>query len=45
MGRLPPHSVTASGSFKNYNTIEEFKAADKTALFNQAADEVGELCP
>lgn len=37
---MPPHSVSVSGTFKNYNTIEEFKAADKTALFNQAADEV-----
>ncbi|KAK7682580.1 hypothetical protein QCA50_014380 [Cerrena zonata] len=38
--QLPPNSVSASGIFKNYNTIEEFKAADKTALFNQAADEI-----
>ncbi|PPQ69108.1 hypothetical protein CVT25_004605 [Psilocybe cyanescens] len=34
----PPHgSVSAIGTLKNYNTIEEFKAADKTALFNQEA--------
>ncbi|KAH9480647.1 Ubiquitin-like modifier-activating enzyme ATG7 [Psilocybe cubensis] len=34
----PPHgSVSAHGTLKNYNTIEEFKAADKTALFNQEA--------
>lgn len=26
--------------FKNYNTIEDFKAADKAALFNAVADEV-----
>ncbi|CAL1717442.1 unnamed protein product [Somion occarium] len=38
--QVPPHSITATGIFKNYNTIEEFKAADKTASFNQAADEI-----
>lgn len=38
--RAPPSSVNVSGVFKNYNTIEEFKAVDKTALFNQVADEV-----
>lgn len=31
------------GTLKNYNTIEEFKNADKHALFNQAADEVSLL--
>jgi ubiquitin-like modifier-activating enzyme ATG7 len=36
--RLAPHSVVASGAFKNFNTIEDFKAADKTALFNQASE-------
>ena len=41
--RLPPHSVIASGAFKNFNTIEDFKAADKTALFNQASKEVSLL--
>lgn len=40
--RLPANSVAASGVFKNFNTIEEFKAADKTALFNQQTDEVRE---
>jgi ubiquitin-like modifier-activating enzyme ATG7 len=25
------------GTLKNYNTIEEFKAADKTSLFNEEA--------
>ena len=35
-----PNSVVASGAFKNFNTIEDFKAADKTVLFNQASDEV-----
>ncbi|KIM80534.1 hypothetical protein PILCRDRAFT_789269 [Piloderma croceum F 1598] len=38
--QLPPHSVIASGAFKNFNTIEDFKAADKTALFNQASEEI-----
>ena len=33
--------MAVTGVFKNYNTIEEFKAADKTVLFNQVADEVG----
>jgi Ubiquitin-like modifier-activating enzyme ATG7 N-terminus len=41
--RLPPHSVVASGAFKNFNTIEDFKAADKTALFNEASGEVSLL--
>ncbi|THH04091.1 hypothetical protein EW145_g5776 [Phellinidium pouzarii] len=34
--------ISCNGTFKNYNTIEEFKAADKTALFNQVADEIWE---
>ena len=38
--RSPAHSVAVEGVFKNYNTIEEFKAADKPALFAQVADEV-----
>ena len=29
-----------TGLLKNYNTIEEFKAVDKTALFNQLADDI-----
>ncbi|KAH8112971.1 ubiquitin-like conjugating enzyme [Phellopilus nigrolimitatus] len=40
--QLPPNSVSCTGTFKNFNTIEEFKAADKTALFNQTADEIWE---
>jgi len=37
----PPHlSVPARGILKNYNTIEEFKNADKRALFNKLSDEV-----
>jgi hypothetical protein len=42
VGRLPPHSVVATGAFKNFNTIEDFKAADKTSLFNQASEEVSQ---
>ncbi|KAH8092571.1 hypothetical protein BXZ70DRAFT_1010662 [Cristinia sonorae] len=38
--QLPANSISASGVFKNFNTIEEFKAADKTALFNQQTDEI-----
>ncbi|KAI0784016.1 E1-like protein-activating [Abortiporus biennis] len=38
------HSVTIHGLFKNYNTLEEFKAADKTALFNQLSQE-WQRCP
>lgn len=36
----PPGSSLTSGKFKNFNTIEDFKNADKSALFNQLADEV-----
>lgn len=36
----PAHAVPATGVFKNYNTIEEFKAADKTALFNAVTDDI-----
>ncbi|KAJ3480138.1 hypothetical protein NLI96_g8565 [Meripilus lineatus] len=38
--QVPAHSVPASGLFKNYNTIEEFKEADKTALFNGLSQEI-----
>ncbi|KAG9311965.1 hypothetical protein JVU11DRAFT_7235 [Chiua virens] len=37
---VPVFSVSARGVFKNYNTIDEFKAADKAALFNTIADEM-----
>lgn len=48
--RSPPNSVRASGLLKNFNTIEDFKAADKAALFNGLADEVplfhcAAICP
>ncbi|KAL4079347.1 hypothetical protein J3A83DRAFT_4086462 [Scleroderma citrinum] len=38
--QVPAMSVSAHGVFKNYNTIEEFKAADKAALFNEVANEM-----
>ena len=38
--RVPQNAVSAQGSFKNFNTIEDFKNADKTALFNHVADEI-----
>ncbi|KAI0315822.1 hypothetical protein OF83DRAFT_319626 [Amylostereum chailletii] len=37
---LPPFTVPATGVVKNYNTIEDFKNADKRALFNQTSDEI-----
>lgn len=37
---IPAWSISARGVFKNYNTFEDFKAADKAALFNTVADEV-----
>lgn len=41
--RPPQHAVRCKGTFKNFNTIEDFRAADKAALFNQVADEVRHL--
>jgi len=38
--RASPGSIPVLGMFKDYNTVEEFQAADKTALFNQGAKEV-----
>ena len=37
---IPQNAVSATGVLKNFNTIEDFKNADKTALFNQLADEI-----
>lgn len=37
---IPTYTVPARGLLKNYNTIEDFKAADKIALFNELTDEV-----
>jgi ubiquitin-like modifier-activating enzyme ATG7 len=37
---VPALSVAARGVFVNYNTIQDFKAADKAALFNTVADEM-----
>ncbi|KAJ7927610.1 hypothetical protein B0H13DRAFT_1971142 [Mycena leptocephala] len=40
-GAHPPSGAfVAKGHFKNYNTIEDFKAADKTVLFNQEAEKM-----
>ncbi|KAH9919224.1 uncharacterized protein B0H18DRAFT_957615 [Fomitopsis serialis] len=36
---LGSHSALVTGVFKNYNTVEHLKAADKTALFAQVTDE------
>ncbi|KAG6834362.1 hypothetical protein H0H93_010119 [Arthromyces matolae] len=38
--KVAPGSINVTGTFKNYNTIEEFKAADKTALFNKEAEKI-----
>ena len=39
--RPPPTSVPLRGIFKNFNTIEEFRATDpKKELFNQVAESV-----
>jgi hypothetical protein len=35
--------VRATGVFRNYNTIEDFKAADKNGLLNAVADQVDSL--
>ncbi|CAE6484216.1 unnamed protein product [Rhizoctonia solani] len=37
---VPAHTVGVRGTLKNFNTVEEFKAADKSALFNELADEL-----
>ncbi|GLB36667.1 putative E1-like protein-activating [Lyophyllum shimeji] len=38
--KASPGTILASGTFKNYNTIEEFKAADKAALFNHEVNKI-----
>ncbi|KAI8989203.1 E1-like protein-activating [Trametes punicea] len=38
--RAPQNAVLAKGEFKNFNTIEDFKNADKTTLFNHVSDEI-----
>ena len=38
--KSPPGYIPTTGSIKNFNTIEDFKNADKTALFNQEAIQV-----
>ncbi|KDN42002.1 hypothetical protein RSAG8_07047, partial [Rhizoctonia solani AG-8 WAC10335] len=37
---VPAHTVGVHGTLKNFNIIEEFKAVDKSALFNELADEL-----
>ncbi|KAJ2922042.1 hypothetical protein H1R20_g15051, partial [Candolleomyces eurysporus] len=34
------NTITATGSFKNFNTIEEFKSVDKTKFFNDEAQKI-----
>lgn len=36
---MPQHATLAHGTLRNFNTIEDFKAADKLALFNEVAEE------
>nr|VWO94440.1 Ubiquitin-like modifier-activating enzyme ATG7 (ATG12-activating enzyme E1 ATG7) (Autophagy-related protein 7) [Ganoderma boninense] len=38
--QTPQGAIAARGSLKNFNTIEDFKNADKTALFGALADEI-----
>lgn len=38
--QVPPMSVAMHGVFKNYNTVEEFKAADKATTFNNVANDI-----
>ncbi|KAI5986831.1 hypothetical protein EDD15DRAFT_2296653 [Pisolithus albus] len=38
--QVPPMSVAMHGVFKNYNTIEEFKTADKATTFNNVANDI-----
>jgi hypothetical protein len=37
---LPPFSYPSIGKIKNTNTIEDFKALDKTALFKEITEQV-----
>ncbi|KAI0760931.1 E1-like protein-activating [Trametes elegans] len=37
---VPKNAVLVNGSFKNFNTIEDFKNADKTALFNDLSSDI-----
>ncbi|PWN43344.1 putative APG7-component of the autophagic system [Ceraceosorus guamensis] len=37
---LPPNTFPAWGTLKNFNTIEEFKTADKQKVFNDVAQEI-----
>lgn len=40
--RLSPHGYQLQGTFKNFNTIEEFRSPEaKKAVFDKVADDVG----
>lgn len=41
--QAPPGSTLVRGAFKNFNTIEEFKNADKQTIFNDLAQEVSKM--
>lgn len=38
---IPANTNAARGVLKNFNTVEDFRNADKQALFNVVAEEVG----
>ncbi|KAI0758485.1 hypothetical protein BD413DRAFT_607654 [Trametes elegans] len=38
--KVPKNAMLANGSFKNCNTIEDFKNTDKTALFNDLSSDI-----
>lgn len=41
--RVPQHAALAHGNLINYNTVEDFKAADKSALFSESVDAASHL--
>jgi ubiquitin-like modifier-activating enzyme ATG7 len=45
VGNTGHRAVKVEGTFKNFNTIEEFKSADKNALLNAEADKVRRSLP
>lgn len=42
---IPPNGFLAKGTLKNFNTIEDFKKADKTAIFNDLGSSVRPTVP
>ncbi|KAM6493777.1 hypothetical protein JOM56_010138 [Amanita muscaria] len=38
--QVPPTAIPVTGTFKNYNTIEDFKATDKRAMLNEEAEKI-----